>query len=341
MKKWLLLLCLLLIFPVRADAASVSGKAASQTSVKISLKGKTQYKYWRIRRIIYGEYGGTSGYKKIKLLKTSTKKYVVKKLKKNTEYSFEIAYGNKKDGKFKPELYDYVYNVFTGISRPSWDDYAASDAKFSTTYIDLWGFRESYGLTAKGIQIYRKVKGGSYKKIKTIKKKSFTFRDKKVKKGKTYYYRMRSYGTYKGKKIYSPWSETLKRFAGNRVGKFTSKIISPDMESVEIKLTSDKYNAALKMSPDAFFFRDGEEEEEVGLKITKYSLDGKAWKKPEKITLKAGQSIYLILEANGTQDLRDLEKIESDNVTYDGWPCFFYLDLNGTGSTPHNDEFIH
>ncbi len=341
MKKWLFLLCLLLIIPVRADAVSVSGKVTSQTSVRISLKGKSEYKYWRIRRIIHDKNGGYAGYKKIKLLKTSTKKYTVKKLKKNKEYDFEIAYGNKKDGKFKPEFYDYVYNVFTGVSRPCWHDYASSDAAFSTSYIDLWGFRESEGLAAKGIQIYRKVKGGSYKKIKTIKKQSFTFRDKKVKKGKTYYYKMRSYGTYKGKKIYSPWSETLKRFAGNKVGKFTSKIISSDMESVEIKLTSDKYNSALKMSPDAFFFRDGDEEEEVGLTITKYSLDGKAWKKPEKITLKAGQSIYLILETKGMQDLRDLKSIESDYVAYDSWPCFFYLDLNGSGSTPHNDEFIH
>ena len=62
---------------------------------------------------------------------------------------------------------------------------------------------------AKGYEIYRKTgKKGSYKKIKVIKKGStVTYTNSKLKKGKTYYYKIRSYKyDTNGKKIYSSWS---------------------------------------------------------------------------------------------------------------------------------------
>ena len=62
---------------------------------------------------------------------------------------------------------------------------------------------------AKGYELYRKTgKKGSYKKIKVIKKGStVTYTNSKLKKGKTYYYKIRSYKyDTNGKKIYSSWS---------------------------------------------------------------------------------------------------------------------------------------
>lgn len=55
---------------------------------------------------------------------------------------------------------------------------------------------------AKGYQIYR-AEGKKWKVIKTIKRgKTVTFVDKKVKKNKVYRYKVRAYGTVKGKKVY-------------------------------------------------------------------------------------------------------------------------------------------
>ena len=55
---------------------------------------------------------------------------------------------------------------------------------------------------AKGYQIYR-TEGKKWKVIKTIKRgKTVTFVDKKVKKNKVYRYKVRAYGTVKGKKVY-------------------------------------------------------------------------------------------------------------------------------------------
>ncbi|MCB6994384.1 hypothetical protein LI177_12935 [bacterium 210820-DFI.6.37] len=61
---------------------------------------------------------------------------------------------------------------------------------------------------AKGYQIYRAAsKKGKYKKVKTVKKAStIKFVNKKLKEGKTYYYKVRAYGKFSGKTVYSKFS---------------------------------------------------------------------------------------------------------------------------------------
>ncbi len=63
-----------------------------------------------------------------------------------------------------------------------------------------------------GYEIYRSTKKNKgFKKIKTIKKgKTVTFTDKKLKKGKTYYYKIRTYKTVSKKKGYSAYSAVKK-----------------------------------------------------------------------------------------------------------------------------------
>mgnify|MGYP002088802342 CR=1 FL=1 len=65
---------------------------------------------------------------------------------------------------------------------------------------------------ATGYEIYRATKkNGKYKKIRTIKKASaVTFTDSKVKKGKTYYYKVRAYKTVKGNKANGKFSAVRK-----------------------------------------------------------------------------------------------------------------------------------
>lgn len=59
-----------------------------------------------------------------------------------------------------------------------------------------------------GYEIYRSTKkSGAYKKIKTIKKASLTrYTNKKLKSGKTYYYKVRAYKTINGVKVYGKYS---------------------------------------------------------------------------------------------------------------------------------------
>ena len=65
---------------------------------------------------------------------------------------------------------------------------------------------------ATGYEIYRATKkNGKYKKIRTIKKAAAaTFTDSKVKKGKTYYYKVRAYKTVKGNKANGKFSAVRK-----------------------------------------------------------------------------------------------------------------------------------
>jgi fibronectin type 3 domain-containing protein len=61
---------------------------------------------------------------------------------------------------------------------------------------------------ASGYEVYRSLKKTkSYKKIATVKKGStVTWKNKKLIRGKTYYYKIRAYRTVNGKKVYSSWS---------------------------------------------------------------------------------------------------------------------------------------
>lgn len=65
---------------------------------------------------------------------------------------------------------------------------------------------------ANGYVVYRATKkNGKYTKVKTITKASTVkFTDKKVKKGKTYYYKVRAYKKASGTKVYGTYSAARK-----------------------------------------------------------------------------------------------------------------------------------
>mgnify|MGYP000569644580 CR=1 FL=1 len=65
-----------------------------------------------------------------------------------------------------------------------------------------------------GYEIYR-AEGyfGKYKKIKTVTKATTTsFTNTKLKKGKSYYYKIRAYKTVDGKKVYGDYSYSLSTY---------------------------------------------------------------------------------------------------------------------------------
>ena len=337
----------LTLLPGNVQAASMKTEGAliTQTSFEVKWSGSKEYDYWRIRYSEADKTGEYGSYKTVKILTRSIKSFLVKKLKKNTYYTFEITGGTKKGKKYKPLTYDYFWNVYTGISQAEWMDYAASDAPCSPSCIELWGYSEENGLPAKGFQIYRKEKGeSSYTKIETIGKKGFPYKDTTVKKGKTYQYRIRSYGSLNGKTLYSPFSSVLTRSAVNQKGKFRSKKISASKGELVLKLESVSWNADLILKSDSLSVPAGEDDA-IPVVIKEYSTDNKSWRvlsKRSKITLKDGTSIYLRLRPKTkTLSMKKVRSVIGENVTYDNLPCIFGLTVGGNGSAVHNDEYIH
>ena len=67
---------------------------------------------------------------------------------------------------------------------------------------------------ANGYVIYRSTKKKKgFKKIKTVKKSKLKYTDKKIKKGKKYYYKIKAYRTINKKKVYTVFSKTVVRKA--------------------------------------------------------------------------------------------------------------------------------
>ena len=355
---------------------SAKAIAKSQSSVKVTMTKNKHITHWKIRVATIPDAGKQQVFKTVKTLKVSTRAYTLKKLKKNTVYNFEIVGCRKVNGKLEGVIYDYT-SAYTGISNVAWDDYASSDAPCSPKFITLTGHTDNDGFSISGLELYQKEKGGiNWKKIANIKKKSFTYKDKNVKGGHTYYYRFRSYGRVKGKKMYSPYSEQLCLSAVNQTGTFKSVLISRDKDSIVVKIKSAKYNGELKLrsrdelqaAPTASEIDDNEG---IPVTITAVSDDGKTWTSPGekgKVKLKGGESIYLKLSPavgshvdSGNMDSGNMESgngesgneesrntdlslcsyIGSDGSDYNRLPSYFSLNLEEGGSAWPNTEMIH
>lgn len=357
-----LFMTVILLLPAqgsRAASIKTKSKLLSLTSVKISCtcgKGITQ---WKIRKGMEKSNGSTY-YKTIKTLKKKQKSYTFKNLKKNTNYSFEIIGYAKKSGKLTPVIYDYQY-VFTGISEVDWYDYALSDVYCSPKRIDLQWTDSNNGFKSSGYEIYRKKEGESkFKKIAKITKRStILYKDKKVKSGASYKYRIRAYGKVKGKKCYSPYSDVMTRAAVYPGGEFTSELISRDKDKLVLKINSRLYNGDLEFSgntidlkgtaPDnstdnADVANDSDSNDIGVIRAVSYSEDGKSWTsilKKDKVILKGGKSIYLTFERVSGADLTNGDSIGSDYMTYNHLPSFWFINIGGDGQAWYNMENIH
>ncbi len=69
--------------------------------------------------------------------------------------------------------------------------------------------------SANKYQLYYKVSGGKYKRLKTLSKNTTSFTHKKLTVGKKYFYKVRAYKTVNGKKYYSKWSNQLAKKTSN------------------------------------------------------------------------------------------------------------------------------
>ena len=348
---FLIVLFVFALFPTRAKAAKikVKGQLTNQTTYKLTLKESKQVTHWRIRMGISNDNGDIK-YKKVKILKASKKTYTLKNLKKDTYYCFEISGCVKKNGKWKGLIYDYA-DCFTGMSGASWDDYAASDPSCSPESITLMGYCCDDGLKISGFEIYRREDGcDQWELFSTTGKKAFPYVDKKVEAGKTYYYRLRTFGTYKGETLYSPYSEELCRSAVNQSGVYTSTVVSRDKDQIILKMESKQYNSILKLRSSSCIElgKNSQEIEDMNgipLTIEAVSADGESWmtlKKDEEFKIKGGESLYLRLKAaKSGKDLSKGKVIGGDGVEYNNLPSIFLLTLGGEGSAYMDLERIH
>ncbi|MCQ4636614.1 hypothetical protein NE619_07720 [Anaerovorax odorimutans] len=88
----------------------------------------------------------------------------------------------------------------TKLSKPKLTNHAASSTSIKNTWKKV--------KDAKGYEVYRATKEkGKFKKVKTIKSgKTVSWANKKLKKNKNYFYKVRAYQTINGKKEYSKFS---------------------------------------------------------------------------------------------------------------------------------------
>ena len=161
---------------------------------------------------IYKSTSKTGAYVKIKTINnSSTTSYTDKSIKAKNVYYYKI----KSYKKYEKDYYSVDSKIVekTKYAQVVIKDSYSNDNKKSITI--KW--KKVSGVS--GYQIYRATsKNGTYKKIKTIKKKSTTsYTDKKdIKLGKLYYYKIRAYKNKSNKKEYGQFSSKRKQTTGSR-----------------------------------------------------------------------------------------------------------------------------
>lgn len=172
-------------------------KANKKTSDSITLNWKkvTGAKKY----VIYKYTKSTDKYKKVGV--TSKTEYTVKNLKSNQTYRFSVRAYKKINGKGNYSDYSSIVTAKTS---------GKVNLKVSGLKITNENKAENIKLSwnkqvnISGIEILRSESGkkGSYKKIATVGSNATTYRDKKVKNAKVYYYALRTYKNKGQKKQY-------------------------------------------------------------------------------------------------------------------------------------------
>lgn len=186
---------------------TVSPKGTILSSVSLTSKGKAKLK-WKEQAGVTGYqiYRATSEngiYKKVKTVNTAT-----------TATATVAAHTGSKPYYYKVRAYkvisgETVYGEFSGVKscapkKPTGVKATAQKGKKAKV---KWKKVSN----ASGYEIYRATKkNGKYKKVTTITKKTLSFTNKSLKKGKTYYYKVRAYRLMGGKKVYGLYSDIVK-----------------------------------------------------------------------------------------------------------------------------------
>ena len=197
-------------FTIKAAAKPVTPTVTKPGKVKgISVKSvKTTSATLKWKKVsgasgymIYRKNPSTGKTKLVKTVSSKTVSYKATKLKSATKYTYTI-YAYKLSGKTKIKGSGTAY---TFVTKPGAVKKTKAVSKKAKTCVVSW--KKTKG--ADGYEVYMATsKKGKYKKIGQTKKVTLT--KKKLKKGKTCYFKVRAYKTYKGKKTYGAYTKVIK-----------------------------------------------------------------------------------------------------------------------------------
>ena len=241
---------------------------------------------------------------------------------KNHYYGFVVYQGD--------EIVCKYFNEFgTMPDSPKNDYYKYKEYHFDKNYIEVPFFAEDNAEGTKvipdGLIVYRKDKNGKFKEIAKVKQTNKNYVDKKVKAGGTYTYKARTYKKINGKTYYSKYSDEITLSAVNTIGKFKMSVGKKDRTIVKIEST-DKDNGVIRAWEDGFsgsgeYYKDS-------IKIIKYSLDGKKWKKTDGTdlpALKPGKTIWFKLSGKMKKDGDyDINFYYGEGMREDIWYSLLY-----------------
>ena len=197
-------------FAIKAAAKPVTPTVTKPGKVKgISVKSvKTTSATLKWKKVsgasgymIYRKNPSTGKSKLVKTVSSKTVSYKATKLKSATKYTYTI-YAYKLSGKTKIKGSGTAY---TFVTKPGAVKKTKAVSKKAKTCVVSWKKTKR----ADGYEVYMATsKKGKYKKIGQTKKLTLT--KKKLKKGKTCYFKVRAYKTYKGKKTYGAYTKVIK-----------------------------------------------------------------------------------------------------------------------------------
>lgn len=181
--------------------ASFKASKNSYSSIKITWKKTADADSYQLFRYD----AKTKAYKQIATLPADATSYTDKELATNTAYKYKIRSCVSINGNIYPGSFSSVVSA-----KPVLDKGAIT--KISKSGKDSVKITWKKTAGANGYQIYRAVKkSGNYTKAATIKGGSkVSYTNKKLKKGTTYYYKVRAYRTVSGKAQYGTFSAVKK-----------------------------------------------------------------------------------------------------------------------------------
>ena len=182
-------------------AAPTNVKAASKTTTSADISWKACYNVTGYN--IYRSTSKNGTYKKVGSSTGTT--YTDKGLTKGKTYYYKVASYVSSDGKQVISSYSSVASVKAAAPAPATIN--AKKVKAGAAKI-TWG--KSNG--ASGYEVYMATSSkGKYTKISTVAKPTTLSCSKSgLTKGKTYYFKVRSYTTVNGKKVYSDYTKIVK-----------------------------------------------------------------------------------------------------------------------------------
>lgn len=334
----------------------VPKKAKKKVDYFVIYKKKVTKAYKKtIKKKKYGvKLPSENKYRKIKKVSKNTRSFTNKKLKKNQCYSYFVKGFKKKKGKDTLVYQSKKGNAVTGVV-PAYiyegnEDYVAvtqSSAKFN--------WLDNPISKTRGVKIYRidllaKVKGGKYKKVDSLNKKQiydkytqYMLYADKLKRGKKYYFKAKSYAKINGKKLTKMTRPLVYKIVNDNAKVIVKSLTKAGLtDNAILKITSkSKYNGTICFSKKyenhesqeySAKSTDGKTNIKSNFRIAMYSRDNKNWHMltNKVVKLKPKKSIYIKVEfvddIKGKNGEYSLEKVKINYMGTDAKKSVFIID---------------